>query len=140
MTASDTATDKPGRKDLGKYLIVGGLILQLIAFSFFIVVTAVFNLRIGRRPTAKCASVQVPWLRYIYVLYGASFIIIIRSAFRVVEYIQGSDGYLMSHEPFAYAFDAALMILVSTGFNIFHPSKIVSRKATKHENLKNHFN
>jgi hypothetical protein len=29
----------------------------------------------------------------------------------LVEYIQGNDGYLISHEAFLYGFDAALMFL-----------------------------
>ena len=126
MSASNSG--KPGRKDLGKWLIVAGLFLQLAAFGFFVVVIAVFHRRIRNRPTLKATTVQVPWLRYIYVLYSASFIVFIRSGFRVAEYIQGRDGYLMGHEVFAYVFDAALMLLVSAGFNVFHPSQIVSFK------------
>ena len=31
---------------------------------------------------------------------------------RTIEYIQGSDGYIVVHEAFLYGFDAALMFLV----------------------------
>lgn len=133
MQASNSS-DKPSRKDLGNYLVIGGLLLQLIGFTFFMVVTGTFHLRIHHRPTAKSAVVQVPWLRYIHVLYIGSILIMIRSIYRVIEYIQGRDGYLMSHEVFFYVLDATVIFLVSMEFNIFHPSMIVSSR-TKGELL-----
>ena len=49
----------------------------------------------------------------------------VRSIFRVIEYIQGMDGYLVSKEIFLYIFDAALMLCVVVIFNVVHPSEIV---------------
>ena len=103
--------------------------MQLVAFGFFAVVIAVFHTRIVRRPTAESRTSSLPWKRYIFVLYGASLIIVIRSIFRLVEYIQGREGYLMAHEVYSYALDAAMMVLVSLLFNVFHPSRIVSSTA-----------
>jgi hypothetical protein len=57
-------------------------------------------------------------------LYTSSILILIRSVFRVVEYIQGEDGYLLSKEVYLYALDAALMVVVMVLFNVFHPSQI----------------
>ena len=125
---SSSTSGKTNKKDLGKWLIVVGLLIQLVAFGFFVVVIAVFHNKIGRRPTAESRTVPVPWKRYIFVLYSASLIIAMRSIFRLVEYIQGREGYLMAHEVYAYALDAAMMVLVSILFNIFHPSRIVSSK------------
>ena len=34
----------------------------------------------------------------------------------MVEYIQGNDGYLISHEAFLYGFDAVLMFLSMISF------------------------
>ena len=128
MSASTSTTGKPGNKELGKWLIVVGLCLQLAAFSFFIVVIGIFHYRVRRQPTTKSRTIVVPWQRYLVVLYGASTIVVIRSVFRLIEYIQGRDGYLMGHEVYAYVFDAAMMLILSIEFNIFHPSQIVSRR------------
>lgn len=116
-------SNKPGREDIGNYLVIGGLILQLIVFGFFMVVTGTFHIRIHRRPTMKSVTVQVPWLSYLYVLYIGSVLVMIRSIFRVIEYIQGRDGYLISHEVYAYVLDTAIIFLVSIESNIFHPSR-----------------
>ena len=44
----------------------------------------------------------------------------IRSITRIVEFAQGSDGYIMSHEYFIYVFDAALMLLVIIFFAVWN--------------------
>ena len=50
----------------------------------------------------------------------------IRSVFRVVEYLQGFSGYLLSHEVYLYIFDAVLMLCVMVIFNLVHPSEVVA--------------
>lgn len=76
----------------------------------------------------------LPWKRHLHNLYLASTLIMVRSIFRVVEYIQGNAGYLLSHEAFLYIFDATLMLLVMVSFNWIHPSQVtktVPEKASK---------
>lgn len=48
----------------------------------------------------------------------------VRCIFRIVEFIQGNDGYLMGHELYQYIFDAALMLAVLILFSLIHPGKI----------------
>ena len=108
----------------GQHVVIGGLVLQIIFFGFFVVVAAVFNLRINKVPTARSASSSVPWKRHIHALYYASSLIMLRSIFRVVEYVQGNDGYIMSHEVFLYIFDSVLMLGVMILLNVVHPSEI----------------
>lgn len=62
------------------------------------------------------------------VLYVASVFILVRSIFRVVEYVGGRDGELQSKEVYFYVFDAALMFIVAILFNVHHPSRIVAPK------------
>jgi hypothetical protein len=47
-----------------------------------------------------------------------------RSIFRVVEYLQGNNGFLLRHEYFLYIFDALLMFIVMIIFNWIHPAEI----------------
>lgn len=108
----------------GQHVVIGGLVLQIIFFGFFVVVAAVFNLRINKVPTARSASSSVPWRRHIHALYCASGLIMLRSILRVVEYVQGNAGYIMSHEVFLYIFDSALMLGVMVLLNVVHPSEI----------------
>ncbi|CAI6337819.1 unnamed protein product [Periconia digitata] len=121
---------------LGEKVIIVGLFLQLAFFGFFIVVAAIFHRRLAKLETnASHQSSQVaagpalgssglPWKRYLYTLYIASALIMIRSIFRVVEYLQGNNGFLLRREYFLYIFDALLMFLVMALFNWIHPSGI----------------
>lgn len=85
-------------QDRGQAIIVAGLFVQIIVFGLFIIVTTLFHRRIYLRPTPRSQSVQVPWFRYILVLYGVSVLVMVRSIFRTVEFIQGREGELQSNE------------------------------------------
>ncbi|CAO2653472.1 Nn.00g028830.m01.CDS01 [Neocucurbitaria sp. VM-36] len=77
-----------------------------------------------RDSVSRADIAALPWKRHLYNLYFASTLIMIRSIFRVAEYIQGNAGYLLSHEVFLYIFDAVLMLLVLVSFNWSHPSQV----------------
>ena len=52
---------------------------------------------------------------------------------RVVEYIQGNDGYILSHEIFLYVFDATLMFIAIAIFNLVHPSEMIPGRKRVHD-------
>ncbi|KAI3392272.1 hypothetical protein diail_5936, partial [Diaporthe ilicicola] len=106
---------------LGENIIVGGLFIQIIFFGFFMIVASVFHLRISNRPTKAALTITAPWKQLFYVLYFSSGLIMIRSVYRVAEYITGSEGPLMSNELYLYVLDALPMLLVAFSFNYFHP-------------------
>ena len=109
---------------LGQHLVVGGLVVQIVFFGFFVAVAVVFNMRINKQPTSALALQNIPWKRHLNVLYLASGLVLVRSVFRVIEYEQGNDGYLLGHEVFLYIFDAILMFGVLALLNVVHPSEI----------------
>ncbi|KAF5010643.1 hypothetical protein FDECE_3209 [Fusarium decemcellulare] len=106
----------------GAKVIIAGLFVQLICFGVFIVIAVAFDRSIRQSPTAR--SHLVPWKKHMMVLYIASMLIMIRSIFRAVEYLQGFDGYLLKHEVYLYLFDAILMFLVMVLLNWIHPAEI----------------
>ncbi|RMZ71939.1 rta1 domain [Pyrenophora seminiperda CCB06] len=136
---------------LGSKIIIGGLFVQLIFFGLFIIVSGVFHYRLVKDlplqkrygPSMMFRSKEashaaqsspgpslsrehlsnLPWKRHLFNLYFASALIMIRSTFRVIEYIGGNAGYLLSHEVFLYVFDALLMFFVMLSFNLIHPSQ-----------------
>lgn len=67
---------------------------------------------------------HLPWKRHMFALYIASTLIMIRSIFRVVEYVQGNNGYLLQHEVYLYIFDGLLMFSVMCLFNWVHPAEV----------------
>jgi hypothetical protein len=108
---------------MGSHIIVIGLFVQLAFFGFFMVIAICFHRKLILVPTIQSRS-SYPWKKYMWTLYGASFLIMVRSVFRVVEYLQGSDGTLLHHEAYLYVLDALLMFAVMVVFNVIHPSGV----------------
>jgi hypothetical protein len=106
--------------DIGEKVIIVGLFIQIFMFGFFLVTTVVFHSRFRRSDSSVRQQPLVRWKRHLTVLYVASAIILMRSIFRVVEYLQGNRGYLISHEIFLYIFDAVLMAAVMAIFCVFY--------------------
>ncbi|KAG4275410.1 hypothetical protein FPRO04_14396 [Fusarium proliferatum] len=105
---------------MGEKIIIAGLFCQICIFGFFIITAMLFHYRINKAPTRVAERGDIPWQRYLRVLYITSFIILIRSLFRVIEYLQGNDGYLISHEVFLYIFDTILMATVMAIFLVWY--------------------
>ncbi|OKL58476.1 hypothetical protein UA08_06353 [Talaromyces atroroseus] len=86
--------------NMGNHIIVLGLIVQLLFFGFFMIVSMIFHRRITASPTDLSLTIDAPWSRYMGVLYTASVLIMVRSVYRVVEYVQGTTGTLQEHEAY----------------------------------------
>ncbi|OGM47911.1 RTA1 domain protein [Aspergillus bombycis] len=127
----------------GENVTIAGLCVQLVFFSVFIIVATIFHYRIRRNPTSRSVGTSIfprnwrdaTWETVMLGLYSASILILIRSIFRLIEYAQGNDGYLISHEVFMYVFDAALMFITMVGMSLFHPSKVLSPLAKTEASL-----
>ncbi|TLD19956.1 hypothetical protein PspLS_09387 [Pyricularia sp. CBS 133598] len=109
----------------GSNIIIAGLFVQLFCFGCFIVISVAFHMAINKQPTGRSSS-DIPWRKHLKALYLGSALIMVRSIFRAVEYLQGFNGYLLSHEVYLYVFDALLMIFVMIWFNWVHPEEILS--------------
>ena len=123
---------------IGSWVIVGGLCVQLLSFGAFFITSLIFHYRIAQSPTAESQALKNTWAAIIprdwrgllFACYTVSVLILVRSAYRVAEYVQGNDGYLISHEVFLYVFDAALMFVVMVIMNWLHPSTILQKKSS----------
>ncbi len=58
------------------------------------------------------------------MIYFVSAVIFLRSIFRVVEYIQGQEGYSLGHEWTLYVFDGVPMLIVAVVFWVWHPASV----------------
>ncbi|KAK5043550.1 hypothetical protein LTR84_011410 [Exophiala bonariae] len=119
-----SADNDKTKANLGKYVILAGLALQIVLFGLFIIVALIFHSRIRKQPTPKSTRPEIQWQTMLHVLYGVSLLIMVRNLFRVVEYGLGRDGYLLSHEWPLYVFDAALMSLVMAALLWWFPTMI----------------
>ncbi|KAF2849118.1 RTA1 like protein [Plenodomus tracheiphilus IPT5] len=104
-----SADDSAGFKR-GENVILGGLMLQILIFAFFVLVAGVWHARLNRVPTAAASELPA-WGRYMWFLYGASLCITIRNVCRVVEYALGKDGYLRTHEWPIHVYDFLPMMV-----------------------------
>jgi hypothetical protein len=102
--------------------VVAGLFAQLVSFGLFVVAAAIFNVRIKKAPTRLCF--ERPWQKHLIGLYIVSLLILIRSVVRVVEYLQGYTGYIMTHEVYLYVFDATVMFIAVVSMNWIHPAEV----------------
>ncbi|CCE93860.1 Pug1p TDEL_0G04930 [Torulaspora delbrueckii] len=102
---------KEDQADTGSRLVIGGLVVQIVFFGFFIINELRFSVRVDpvcpffRRLSRK-------WLYFNWVLLISSLLIMVRSIVRLIEFVEGSDGFIISHEVFIYVFDALPMFLV----------------------------
>jgi hypothetical protein len=108
----------------GERIIIGGLLVQIIFFGFFMITALVFQSRIMSNPTGMSNELSSLWRRHLTALYITSVLILVRSIVRVVEYIQGYDGYLMKQEVFIYVLDGLLMLVAMLVLQYIHPSEI----------------
>lgn len=109
-------------KKNGKNIILGGLFIQIIFFGVFVLVSVLFQYR-GRHYLNELEP-KLAWKKHMYTLYVVSMLILVRSIVRVVEFAQGLDGYIYSHEVFLYVFDAAPMLIAVSMMNVIHPASI----------------
>ncbi|OJJ42796.1 hypothetical protein ASPZODRAFT_136928 [Penicilliopsis zonata CBS 506.65] len=120
---------------IGQYVIIAGLGVQLLFFGSFLLASFYFHSRIVKTPTEKAertkdlrASIWPrDWRGLLFACYAVSLLILVRSVYRLVEFSQGSSGYVISHEVFLYVFDAAMMFCVMLIMNLFHPSVVLSQ-------------
>ncbi|GKZ80831.1 hypothetical protein AnigIFM56816_005064 [Aspergillus niger] len=124
----------PSKISLGNNIIVVGLIVQLVFFGFFIIVTVVFHRRMAASPT-EVSVIITQWHTYMRILYAASVLIMVRSVYRVIEYLQGSEGGLKQNEMFLYIFDALLMFSCCVLFNVMHPNRILSARPEAYDKM-----
>lgn len=138
--------------DAGRNVVVSGLVIQIIFFSLFMLTTSMFHYRIlhpfqshpprlphifCRSPTSATSSLTFgklmyqhqpfPYSQYLYTIYFASILILTRSLFRIVEFVGGHAGSLMTVEWYLYVFDALLMFGVMVSLNVRHPGMIGAR-------------
>ncbi|EUC46921.1 hypothetical protein COCMIDRAFT_4065 [Bipolaris oryzae ATCC 44560] len=116
----------------GENIIIGGLVVQVLFFGCFMVTSFIWHTRMRKNPTTRILSGSIPWETQLCSLYAASFLILVRSVFRLIEYAQGNDGFLISHEYFLYIFDSTLMWITMAIVAWIHPSEITGLLKGEH--------
>lgn len=137
---------------IGNKVIFGGLVFQLVAFGFFVLIAWRISARFGKSQESSFDGGYrlVGWKKHFYILHIASGLFIIRNLLRAVEYGQiamGSGGFSFAsrdadgtlhyeleretkigdHEVLIYIFDGAMMLCVMVSFIVLHPGRFLKK-------------
>ncbi|KOG99699.1 Rta1p [Saccharomyces eubayanus] len=113
MSSASTASS-------GSHIVTAGLFIQIAFFGLFIINEFLFIYKISKKPTSISVRCNT-WKSLNITLLVNSFLILIRSIVRAVEFIEGYDGVIASHEWFLYVFDALPMFLLVIAFAAVFP-------------------
>ncbi|KAJ7192158.1 RTA1 like protein-domain-containing protein, partial [Mycena pura] len=137
---SMTTSKKIETINLGNKIVLVGLGLQLASFGLFTTLIIVFGHRVRTRfphvwrATGSAAFAPfsknsvADWHILYYTLCLSCVSILIRSIFRMVEFIQGlaHQDYISSHEVFFYCFDALPLWIAMTLYCSVWPPRFVN--------------
>jgi hypothetical protein len=110
---------------MGQIITIAGLFIQLAFFGAFLTISIIFGRRVQQTKTALRG---LPYGTLLYILFAVSGLIIVRCLYRIIEFCQGNDGYLMKHEAFMYVFDTIPMFAVQAVFHFYHPGKVLGSR------------
>jgi hypothetical protein len=96
----------------GEKIVIAGLALQVATFIVFLVASIDFHIRMNRKTASSLAdSTFSSWKKMLWILYSVSTLILLRCAFRLIEYSMGNAAYLTAHEwPCTYLLSAIVLI------------------------------
>ncbi|KAJ6449513.1 RTA1 like protein-domain-containing protein [Mycena vitilis] len=133
--------------DLGNTIVIAGLGVQLASFGLFTTLVISFGLRVrnhfpkvwnatGNQGFAAFSRSPVAdWHLLYYTLCLSCVSILIRSIFRMAEFIQGHKGYISTHEAFFYCFDALPLWIAMTLYCAVWPPRFLHPRTAKGEEV-----
>lgn len=100
----------------GKNIIIGGLFIQIFFFGAFVVNSTIFAFRFnkanrGTKLPHNKFSDRKSWKHLLSCLYLVCIAILVRSIFRIIEYLQGFRGELVSSEAYFFVLDSSIIFL-----------------------------
>ncbi|KAB8229627.1 hypothetical protein ETB97_012075 [Aspergillus alliaceus] len=119
----------PSTIRLGYNIAKAGLIVQIVSFGFFIIISIRFHF-ISRN--SAIVRSETSWRQLLLCINVSCILIFARSVYRLVEFGQGDHGYLNLHEWNYYVFEAAIIVPAVAIFNVVHPAKYLMNTHWKH--------
>ncbi|GMG16948.1 unnamed protein product [Aspergillus oryzae] len=113
--------------DIGRKVVIVGLVFALVVFLLFVWIAWVFHRRLAAEPTGvAAANPGLNWRRYMWAIYGSCLVLMVRNLVRLVEF-GAVKSALNQQEAYIYVFDAAMMFL-SMGVLVFwHPGVLIKK-------------
>jgi len=124
----------------GKSVVLIGLAVQILFFFSF-----VFLIIRAHVVTHKNEILpgQGNWKLQFKVLETGSILILIRSIYRVIDFADGPNSTVGTHEAFAYILDSLMMLFLQLLYNIWYPGKILkpqeNTNSSRNQNNAEHY-
>lgn len=112
----------------GIHIYMGGIGFQQACIFCFLALAVRFHVGpkgLKKEPPSPDRS---RGLLLLYILYTVVGLITVRIIFRLIEYANGFDGTIPTHEAYQYVFDSTLMLFASVLLNAFHPGRLMPGK------------
>ncbi|KAG0160688.1 hypothetical protein PDIDSM_8218 [Penicillium digitatum] len=140
MISAVDAKDKDAKSKLttGKHVAQVGVIIQLVAFGLFAVAAVRFNFtskrfsgslseryeNVGEKKCIVGGIVKDKnWPALLRVVNLTTILILVRSIYRLIEFTEGTKGYLSTNEWPLYVFDALCIYPCVALFVYWHPGR-----------------
>lgn len=142
---ASTANDDEDAANLGKNIMIVGLVAQVITIFGFITLATDFSIRTWRRMSSlgiEALDMRHQRLRssfffraFLAALALATLCIFARSCYRVVELSDGWGSELMSDEPLFIGLEGVLIAVACLALNAFHPGLCFREAFDEAQNL-----
>ena len=121
-------TGDPKVMDVGRKVVLAGLIFSLFVFALFVAIAVTFHRRLQKTPTPILTiNSDLSWRRYMWTIYVACAALMVRNLVRTVQFGANRTADINTNEAYIYVFDAFLMFLTMLVLLVFHPGLLIKR-------------
>ncbi|ORX38218.1 RTA1 like protein-domain-containing protein [Kockovaella imperatae] len=142
-----TAIQNPNIANLGHWISLAALSAQAASFASFTFLAIVFAVRVspkyiemvqrhsvGARDEAEGQAVTARnWKVLYFAMMWTTVGIMIRCIYRIIEYSQGYDGYIPTHEVFFYTLDSLPLFLAISVWTVIWPPSYINHAKVEAE-------
>ncbi|KAH9843099.1 RTA1-domain-containing protein [Rhodofomes roseus] len=130
--SADAAVNQNKSAKPGGNTMLGGIIFQTVAITFYMLLATEFVFRylynkpIGGRPIEKTGyTLDSKTKQMVGALAFSSACIYVRSWYRTVELANGWQGYIIRTQRYFVIMDALMIVFAMWIMNIFHPGRLL---------------
>lgn len=117
------ASGNPSKLAESRTVIIAGLITQFVAMFVFILSCGFVHMRFKTQ-----LGGSMLYTTYFISVEAAGICLLLRNLVRAFEYLQGSNGFVITHEAFIYLFDALPMFLMMSILAFFNPARLIRER------------
>ncbi|KAK3326691.1 RTA1 domain-containing protein [Apodospora peruviana] len=135
VALSANPTSSHTTQELGTYLTITAIAIQLAIIAIFVIMAAIFQRRCSKAGVSHNRTISTP----INTLYASMALIFTRCIYRLVQHMGNNTVKLkdveslrtlspvLRYEWFFYVFEASLMLINSALWNVWNPARYLPR-------------